>query len=151
MSLIVKDLTPAHMRCTPIGPTCPAVHELSDGNLALIGKSPDAALLDEMDGLIGSDELAVVVDRALFANVPTAFGGDTSADGLSLRAGKRLRDYRHKLGLTLAEVGTKAGTTPQTIHRLETGGQSFTLGWVEKLAKALKVRPEFFVRGVGDD
>ncbi|HTD73581.1 MAG TPA: hypothetical protein VK652_08630 [Steroidobacteraceae bacterium] len=57
----MKNLTPEHLRCVPA--TCPAVYELTDGRLLIVGKRA------ELPGMVGDDEYAVTIDCALLANV----------------------------------------------------------------------------------
>ncbi len=51
----------------------------------------------------------------------------------------RIREIRKQKGLTLQEVAERAGTTAQTIGRLETGMRTLSLNWVNRIAKALGV------------
>ncbi len=53
----------------------------------------------------------------------------------------RIRDIRKAKGLTLADLGAACDppTTAQTIGRLETGMRSLSLGWMNRIAAALKV------------
>ncbi|HXV74495.1 MAG TPA: helix-turn-helix transcriptional regulator [Sphingomonadales bacterium] len=49
----------------------------------------------------------------------------------------RIREIRKRKGLTLQELAERAGTTAQTIGRLETGMRTLSLKWVERIAEAL--------------
>jgi transcriptional regulator with XRE-family HTH domain len=53
----------------------------------------------------------------------------------------RIRDVRRAKGLTLAEVAERCSppTTAQTIGRLETGTRTVSVGWLNRIAKALGV------------
>jgi transcriptional regulator with XRE-family HTH domain len=53
----------------------------------------------------------------------------------------RIRQVRRARGLTLEEVAQRCDppTTPQTIGRLETGTRTVSLGWLNRIAKALDV------------
>jgi len=53
----------------------------------------------------------------------------------------RIREIRKQKGLTLQEVAELAGTTAQTIGRLETGMRTLSLKWINRIAKALDVEP----------
>ncbi len=53
----------------------------------------------------------------------------------------RIREIRKSKKLTLAQVGEKAGTTAQTIGRLETGMRTLSITWVNRIAAALEVDP----------
>ena len=52
-----------------------------------------------------------------------------------------IREVRKAKGLTLAEVGERCDppTTAQTIGRLETGTRTVSVGWLNRIAKALGV------------
>jgi len=74
-----KNLTPEHMRCGVA--QCASIHELEDGRLLIVGACAhdaagydDAALNRAYGGLIagegvGPGETAIIIDRALLANV----------------------------------------------------------------------------------
>ena len=49
----------------------------------------------------------------------------------------RIREIRKQRGLTLQELAERAGTTAQTIGRLETGMRTLSIKWVDRIAKAL--------------
>ena len=49
----------------------------------------------------------------------------------------RIREIRKAKGLTLQEVAERAGTTAQTIGRLETGMRTLSIKWVNRIAQAL--------------
>ncbi len=53
----------------------------------------------------------------------------------------RIREVRRAKGLTLADVGARCTppTTAQTIGRLETGTRTVSVGWLNRIAKALEV------------
>ena len=67
----------------------------------------------------------------------------------------RIRDVRKARGMTLDDVAKACvpPTTPQTVGRLETGTRTVSVGWLNRIAAALKVeasdlvdspdRPEF--------
>lgn len=60
----------------------------------------------------------------------------------------RIRDIRLQKGMTLADVAAacQPPTTAQTIGRLETGMRNLSLGWMNRIAAALKVEPETLLR-----
>ena len=66
----------------------------------------------------------------------------------------RIREVRRARGLTLDDVAQRCDppTTPQTIGRLETGTRTVSVGWLNRIAKALGVDAQDLVdRGdVGD-
>lgn len=53
----------------------------------------------------------------------------------------RIREVRKARGLTLDDVARRCvpETTPQTIGRLETGTRTVSVGWLNRIAKALDV------------
>lgn len=53
----------------------------------------------------------------------------------------RIREVRRARGLTLDDVARRCTppTTPQTIGRLETGARTVSVGWLNRIAKALGV------------
>src|SRR5438045_4589340 len=53
----------------------------------------------------------------------------------------RIREVRCARGLTLDDVARRCEppTTPQTIGRLETGTRTVSVGWLNRIAKALDV------------
>lgn len=53
----------------------------------------------------------------------------------------RIREVRRAKGLTLQEVGERCSppTTAQTIGRLETGTRTVSVGWLNRIARALGV------------
>ena len=53
----------------------------------------------------------------------------------------RLRELRQQRGLTLEQVADELGTTPATIHRLETGKRQLTEKWIRRLAAFYRVHP----------
>jgi transcriptional regulator with XRE-family HTH domain len=55
--------------------------------------------------------------------------------------GARLRWKRQWRGLSMRELGKKAGVNPVTIGRLEKGRQPARLDTVRKLARGLEVEP----------
>jgi transcriptional regulator with XRE-family HTH domain len=55
------------------------------------------------------------------------------------RTRRRLRDLRERAGLSLNEVGTRAGMAASTVSRLESGARRLTLDHLPPLARALGV------------
>ena len=54
---------------------------------------------------------------------------------------KRVRALRAALGLTQAELAERAGISRKQDVRIEAAEQEPTLGVIERLAKALRVKP----------
>jgi transcriptional regulator with XRE-family HTH domain len=61
----------------------------------------------------------------------------------------RIREVRRARGMTLDDVarGCEPATTPQTIGRLETGTRTVSVGWLNRIAKALGVEAQDLVEG----
>lgn len=61
----------------------------------------------------------------------------------------RIREVRRARGLTLDDVARRCEppTTPQTIGRLETGSRTVSVGWLNRIAKALGVEAQDLVEG----
>src|SRR3954469_3965184 len=61
----------------------------------------------------------------------------------------RIREVRRARGLTLDDVARRCDpqTTPQTIGRLETGTRTVSVGWLNRIAKALAVDAQDLVEG----
>jgi len=61
----------------------------------------------------------------------------------------RIREVRRARGMTLDDVarGCEPPTTPQTIGRLETGMRTVSVGWLNRIAKALGVQAQDLVEG----
>jgi transcriptional regulator with XRE-family HTH domain len=59
----------------------------------------------------------------------------------------RIRDVRRARKMTLQDVADRCvpPTTPQTIGRLETGTRTVSMGWLTRIAAALKVEPSDLV------
>ena len=62
----------------------------------------------------------------------------------------RIREVRRARGLTLDDVAQRCDppTTPQTIGRLETGTRTVSIGWLNRIARALGVDAQDLVGGV---
>src|SRR5438309_9545896 len=61
----------------------------------------------------------------------------------------RIREVRRARGMTLDDVARRCEppTTPQTIGRLETGARTVSVGWLNRIAKALGVEAQDLVQG----
>jgi hypothetical protein len=61
----------------------------------------------------------------------------------------RIREVRRARGLTLDEVARRCDppTTAQTIGRLETGTRTVSVGWLNRIARALGVEAQDLVEG----
>lgn len=62
-----------------------------------------------------------------------------ATDSADERTRKRLRELREHAGLSLEEVGRRAGMAASTVSRLESGARRLTLGHLPPLAGALGV------------
>jgi transcriptional regulator with XRE-family HTH domain len=61
----------------------------------------------------------------------------------------RIREVRRARALTLDDVAKRCDppTTPQTIGRLETGTRTVSVGWLNRIARALGVEAQDLVEG----
>src|SRR5689334_15208724 len=61
----------------------------------------------------------------------------------------RIREVRRARGFTLEEVAQRCDppTTAQTIGRLETGTRTVSVGWLNRIARALGVEAQDLVEG----
>lgn len=61
----------------------------------------------------------------------------------------RIREVRRARGMTLEDVARhcEPPTTPQTIGRLETGTRTVSVGWLNRIARALGVEAQDLVDG----
>jgi len=61
----------------------------------------------------------------------------------------RIREVRRARGMTLDDVARACAppTTPQTIGRLETGTRTVSVGWLNRIARALGVEAQDLVDG----
>lgn len=61
----------------------------------------------------------------------------------------RIREVRRARGMTLEDVAKACipATTPQTIGRLETGTRTVSVGWLNRIARALGVEANELVKG----
>ena len=61
----------------------------------------------------------------------------------------RIREVRRARGLTLEDVAKRCDppTTPQTVGRLETGTRTVSVGWLNRIARALGVEAQDLVEG----
>jgi transcriptional regulator with XRE-family HTH domain len=61
----------------------------------------------------------------------------------------RIREVRRARGMTLDDVARccEPPTTPQTVGRLETGTRTVSVGWLNRIAKALGVEAQDLVEG----
>jgi len=61
----------------------------------------------------------------------------------------RIREVRRARGLTLDDIARRCEppTTPQTVGRLETGTRTVSVGWLNRIARALGVEAQDLVEG----
>src|SRR5262245_24200992 len=67
-------------------------------------------------------------------------GADYEAARLRFELGEAVRLRREELGLTQAELATRAGLKQPAIARFEAGGTMPTIPMLERLAEALEMR-----------
>lgn len=70
---------------------------------------------------------------------------------LARLVGLNMRKWRKERDLTLQKVSALCETTPQTIQRLEMGGITQSVEWVERISKALGVKPHILFMADTDD
>jgi transcriptional regulator with XRE-family HTH domain len=70
---------------------------------------------------------------------------DPRAQRLCLVFGARVREYRHALALTQADVAERAGVSLKYVSQIERGSRNPTLAVLIQLSRALKVTPERLV------
>jgi hypothetical protein len=66
----MRDITPKKMRCA--WGSCPAVYELDNDTVLIIGAKPSSELGDALKGKVSPDEFAIVVSKQLLANINPA-------------------------------------------------------------------------------
>lgn len=62
-------------------------------------------------------------------------------DVMEKKPQNRIRELRRAKGLSLKQLAELAGTTHQTVQRLETGERRLSQQWMERLASALGIKP----------
>lgn len=77
-------------------------------------------------------------DRETIYNQVSAV--DLRSPHMAVRIPAVLRQIRQARGLKLSDVADLCGTSPQNIQRLETGGMTMSLEWLDKLVRALDLR-----------
>ncbi len=61
--------------------------------------------------------------------------------------GRRIRDYRKKLGWTLSELGEKLETSPQQMQKYEQGRSRISVDILYKLSLIMAIKYEYFFEG----
>jgi transcriptional regulator with XRE-family HTH domain len=61
--------------------------------------------------------------------------------------GARIRERRHLLGLTQAELAERVGVARRQIHKYEAGTDGLTAGQLYVIAQVLGVEPSYFFDG----
>lgn len=72
---------------------------------------------------------------------------DSETNALDLFLGKKLKDYRQKLGWTLAEMAEKIGVSHQQIHKYEQGLTKISATLLYKLSQMFSISPNCFFDG----
>jgi CheY-like chemotaxis protein len=72
---------------------------------------------------------------------------DSETNTLDIFLGKKLKDYRQKLGWTLAEMAEKIGVSHQQIHKYEQGLTKISATLLFKLSQMFSVSPNCFFEG----
>ena len=81
---------------------------------------------------------------------PRARPGRPRAGALDALVGKRMRERRRALGLTMQEVAAALGVPYQQLHKYETGANRLSAGRLFLLAEALGVEVAHFFGGDGE-
>lgn len=69
----------------------------------------------------------------------------------AVKIGKRLRATRHKLGISLEDLGELSDVSWTSIGKIERGASSPTVETLVRLATALEVDPGEFLAGITAD
>lgn len=67
---------------------------------------------------------------------------------IQVQFGESIRRLREKRKLSQEKLAAEAGLHVTYIGRIERGGQNVSLNNIEKLARALKVKPEKLFKGI---
>jgi transcriptional regulator with XRE-family HTH domain len=62
----------------------------------------------------------------------------------------RIRHYRKRRGMTLAQVAGQLGTTPQTVSRLETEAMTLSMDWLRRFADIFDVHVADLLEAPGE-
>jgi hypothetical protein len=65
--MVLREITPFHLRCG-LG-QCPAVFEDGPDDLVIIGTVETGDVADNLAGRVGTDECAIRISRAMFAEL----------------------------------------------------------------------------------
>ena len=82
---------------------------------------------------------------------PRAGRGRPRAGALDVLVGKRARERRRALGLTVQELAAVLGVPYQQLHKYETGANRLSAGRLFLLAEALGVEVAHFFRETGTE
>ncbi len=72
---VIKDYTPAALRCMNITPTCPSVKEVEGDNLRIVGKNVGTA------EDIATDEAGILISKSYFTELFQAWKVEEEAKG----------------------------------------------------------------------
>lgn len=67
---------------------------------------------------------------------------------IDLHVGMRMKDRRHKIGMTLESLSEKLGLSLQQIHKYEQAESRMGASILYKVAKILGVEPDYFFEGI---
>lgn len=70
---------------------------------------------------------------------------------LNLELGRRLRNRRRLMGMTLQDVGERAGVRMQQVQKYEAGVNKVSAVMLWKLSRALGVPPAYFFDGLAPE
>jgi transcriptional regulator with XRE-family HTH domain len=63
------------------------------------------------------------------------------SEPLAIKTGNRLREIRIAKCITMKPLAEQLGTSVQTVSRLEKGGMTLSVEWIEKFCAALDIHP----------
>ncbi len=69
-------------------------------------------------------------------------------DSQPLEPPNNIREERQRIGMSMAELADRAGTTAPTINKLEKSQRQLTLGWIYRIAEGLGVRPSSLIKDI---
>ncbi|MCX7427688.1 MAG: helix-turn-helix transcriptional regulator [Planctomycetia bacterium] len=102
---------------------------------------------NDLEALEISEALAEILFRAPKSLVATPINDERSKDGGKalgrhrVYVGEQIRKHRQRLKMSQEELARKAGIPQSHVCRLETGKHAPTYLTIEKLAKAMNVKP----------
>ena len=69
---------------------------------------------------------------------------------INQRVGRRIRVRRVELGMTQGELATKLSIGPSNLSYIERGERDVSVSLLDEIARALRCKPEYFLREFQD-